>query len=294
MGARMAWRLLGNEWEVVVWNRSAEKMKPLVEAGAQRAVTASEAVADAELVITMLENGPVVEDVLFQQGVAQAMKPEAVLVDMSSIPPASARIHAKRASGMGLRYLDAPVSGGTVGAEQGSLAILCGGDSAVLAKVKSVLSLLGNTTHVGPNGSGQLAKLCNQVIVAISIGAVSEGLLLAAAGGANPSAVCEALQGGFADSRILREHGKRMLDRQWVPGGASTHQLKDLDAVQAIVCELGMQLPLSSQTRLLFQQLQEDGKGSFDHSALLLELERLNQPHRIGTGVDQCPSCESR
>ena len=289
MGSRMASRLLGRDWKVTVWNRSPDKMSALVAQGAESAGSARDAVADCDLVITMLENGPVVEEVVFGGEIAMAMNAGAILIDMSSIPPVTARDHGKRLNSLGLKYLDAPVSGGTKGAEEGTLAILCGGSSENVALAKPVLSLLGNPTHVGPNGSGQLAKLCNQVIVAISIGAVSEALLLAAAGGADPAAVCEALQGGFADSRILREHGKRMLDRQWVPGGSSVHQLKDLDAVQTIAGDLGMQLPLLGQTRALFQQLQDDGKGAYDHAALLLELERLNQPHRVGEQVDHCP-----
>ena len=291
MGSLMAKRLLGHDWQVRVWNRSPDKMKAVEDEGAIGAASAAEAVADCDVVITMLENGPVVEEVLFGEHhqVAGAMKAGAMVIDMSSIPPEMARDHAQRLSALGLQYLDAPVSGGTKGAEEGTLAILCGGEAPVVETAKPVLSLLGKVTHVGPNGCGQLTKLCNQVIVAVSIGAVSEALLLASAGGADPVAVREALQGGFADSRILREHGKRMLDRQWVPGGSTRHQVKDLDAVQHVANELGMRLPLLEETRALFRQMHEDGKGNFDHASLLLELERLNPPHRVGENPDQCP-----
>ncbi len=289
MGSRMARRLVDAGLGVTVWNRDTRKSKPLGEAGAVVAATPAEAVAAADVVITMLANGPVVEEVVFGQGVDAAMLQGSVLIDMSSIPPGTAKDHAVRLRERGLHHLDAPVSGGTVGAAEGSLAILCGGESEVLERCRPVFDLLGRVTHVGPHGSGQLTKLCNQVIVATTIGAVSEALLMAQAGGAVPGAVIEALQGGFADSRILREHGQRMVERNWRPGGIVRHQLKDLNSVhdQAVACSLS--LPILEEVRQLFAAFLDHGGGEHDHSALLLELERRNRPHRVGDGPDLEP-----
>ncbi|MGY8690195.1 MAG: NAD(P)-dependent oxidoreductase, partial [Verrucomicrobiales bacterium] len=212
-----------------------------------------------------------------------------VLIDMSSIPPDTAKDHAARLEGRGIDHIDAPVSGGTIGAEQGTLAIMGGGRKAVVERCRPILEVLGKVTYVGPHGSGQLTKLCNQVIVATTIGAVSEALLLASAGGALPEAVCEALQGGFADSRILREHGKRMLARDWRPGGSTEHQVKDLNAVKNLAESLRLNLPVLEQMRQLFQSFHDSGGGNHDHAALLLELERMNVPHRVNDAPDQFP-----
>ena len=282
MGSRMARRLIDAGHGVTVWNRTQQRMEPLVEAGARGASSPREAVAGAGMAITMLEGGPAVEQVIFGGVTLEAWPAGAVLVDMSSIPPDMAREHGRKLGASGIDYLDAPVSGGTTGAAEGTLAIMGGGEASVLERCRPMFEVLGRVTHVGPHGSGQLAKLCNQVIVAIGIGAVSEALLLAQAGGALPGAVHQALQGGFADSRILREHGQRMLKRDWRPGGATRHQVKDLDAVAAVAQTRGLTLPVMEEVRRLFRDFQDRGGGDHDHAALLLELERLNAPHRVG------------
>lgn len=173
--------------------------------------------ADAEIVVCLLENGPVVGQVLFDQGAAATMARGALVGDMSSIKPAEARAHALRLADMGLAHLDAPVSGGTVGAQDGTLAIMAGGDATDFARAAPVFAALGRATHVGPHGAGQLAKLANQMIVGISIGAVAEALLLAERGGADMAKVREAISGGFADSRVLQVHGQRMVERDFAP-----------------------------------------------------------------------------
>ncbi len=289
MGAPMAVRLIEAGYDVTVWNRTRAKAEPLAARGARLAETPAEAVADAETVVTMLENGPAVGAVLFERGAAAALAPDALLVDMSSIPPAAARDHAARIEALGAAHLDAPVSGGTVGAETGALAIMVGGERADFERARDLFAVFGRATHVGPHGAGQLAKLANQIIVGVTIGAVAEALLLAAAGGADPAAVREALRGGFADSRILDLHGQRMIERTFLPGGRSAIQLKDLETIVATAGDCGVALPFSDTARELFAALVEAGGGDYDHSALLLELERRNPPARVGDKPDTLP-----
>jgi 2-hydroxy-3-oxopropionate reductase len=283
MGVHMATRLLAAGYPLTAWNRTRAKAEPLAAQGARIVDMAVEAAAGADIVITMLENGPVVDEVLFGSGVAECLRKGALVIDMSSIPPATARIHAERFAALGIRYLDAPVSGGTVGAEQGTLAIMAGGEEASVDAVRDVFAVMGRVTRVGPNGAGQLAKLANQTIVAITIGAVSEALLLAAAGGADPRAVRDAIRGGFAESRILELHGKRMLDRNFTPGGLVHVQVKDLDTILAEAAGQGVRLPLVEDVRGRFVQLRDElGGAMLDHAALLLQLEAMNKPHKVG------------
>jgi 2-hydroxy-3-oxopropionate reductase len=289
MGLPMASNLLKTGFSVTVWNRTRSKAEPLAAEGARMADTAATAAAGADLVITMLENGPIVGSVLFEGGVAAALKPGAVVIDMSSIPPPAARDHAVRLAEFGVGHLDAPVSGGQVGARDATLAIMVGGSADLFERAKPVLSALGRPTLVGPSGSGQLAKLANQVIVAITIGAVSEALLLAASGGADPAAVRSALMGGFADSRILTLHGQRMLERNWVPGGALKNQVKDLDTALDAADAAGVTLPVTALIGDLFRDLRDRGFGELDHAALLTELEHLNPGTRVTDLPDRLP-----
>ncbi|WGF87243.1 NAD(P)-dependent oxidoreductase [Marinivivus vitaminiproducens] len=290
MGAPMARCLLHAGFPVRVWNRTGSKAAALVEDGAVHAASAVTAVAGADLVITMLENGSVVGELLFDGGVARAARNGAVFVDMSSVPPEIAQLHATMLLELGQHHIDAPVSGGTAGAAAGTLAIMAGGDAETFQRVEPVLRAMGRPVHVGPSGSGQLAKLANQVIVAVSIGAVAEALLLAAAGGADPAAVREALRGGFAESRILELHGQRMLDRDFVPGGAIRNQLKDLDTALAAASNAKLKLPMLEVVRAAFAGLKDTGAAGYDHSALLLWLEQLNAPARVGDAPDRLPS----
>jgi 2-hydroxy-3-oxopropionate reductase len=273
MGNPMAMNLVKAGFQVTVWNRTVSKAVDLVSAGARLAKSPADAVRSAEAVLIMLANGPAVTDVLFNQGVADACRDGALVIDMSSIPPAVAEDHARRLHKTGLRHIDAPVSGGTVGAEQGSLAIMAGGDGADIANAAPIFGALGSLTHVGPHGRGQLCKLVNQCIVAVTIGAVAEGLTLAKFGGADPANVRKAIMGGFCQSRILELHGQRMIDRNFAPGGPAKHQLKDLDAVMQAANDLGVRLPLTERVRELFARLVESGREDLDHSALILEIE---------------------
>ncbi|HVI28355.1 NAD(P)-dependent oxidoreductase [Hansschlegelia sp.] len=275
MGAPMARRLLGAGFEVIAWSRTAEKARALGADGAAVAASAAEAAAASDVLITMLADGPAVAETLFGAGAAAAaLKPGSLVIDMSSIPPSLARDHAARLAGHGVAHLDAPVSGGTRGAAAGALAIMVGGDEAAFERARPVFEPLGRAVRVGPAGAGQFAKLANQVIVGVTIGAVSEALLLAAAGGADPAAVREAIRGGFAESRILEEHGRRMLERDFRPGGMVATQVKDLDTALAAAAEAGVRLPLSQDVRDRFVELRDRlGAGGYDHSALLLQLE---------------------
>lgn len=288
MGAPMVRCLLSAGYRVMVWNRTTEKAQALAEHGAQVMASAAETASHADVVITMLTAGTAVTEILFERGVVTSAKPGATFVDMSSIAPSTARDIAGRLEDDGFAALDAPVSGGTVGASEAKLAIMVGGERETFKPVEQVFQAMGRPTYVGPHGSGQLAKLANQAIVAITIGAVSEALLLAEAGGAYPGAVRNAIRGGFAESRILELHGKRMIDRDWRPGGASINQLKDLDNVLEAAKQAGITLPLTQNVRDRYHQMvNELGLKDHDHSALLLQLESINSPHRLGTRPDQ-------
>jgi 2-hydroxy-3-oxopropionate reductase len=276
MGAPMCQNLLSAGLPLTVWNRSLAKAEPLAKRGAVVADSPQSAAADADVVITMLSDGPAVAAVMFEQGAADAIREGVTHIDMSSIGADEAIEHAKRHAERGVRYLDSPVSGGTRGASAGELAIMTGGDAETFAAMQPVFAALGQATHVGPNGCGQLAKLANQVIVAITIGAVSEAFILAGGGGADRTKVREALQGGFASSRILTEHGQRMVDRAFEPGGPAKFQLKDLHNALSAADRLELELPITKLLHGLFDAMVQSGKGDMDHSGLLTHLEALN------------------
>ncbi|MFN7023878.1 MAG: NAD(P)-dependent oxidoreductase [Pseudorhizobium sp.] len=276
MGAPMVRCLLKAGYPVTVWNRDPAKAAPLVADGASQAQSPVEAVAAADVVFTMLTNGAAVADVLFDKGIADAMAKGTIVVDCSSIAPPIARDNAAKLAERGIRNLDAPVSGGTAGASAGTLAIMAGGDAADVEELKDIFAALGRVTHVGPSGAGQICKLANQQIVAVTIGAVAEAMVLVEAGGASRAAFRDAIRGGFAESRILDLHGARMVERNFVPGGASANQLKDLDAVMAMAEELSLTLPLTREVRQEFRDFVDQGGAEKDHSGLLLHLEKLN------------------
>jgi 2-hydroxy-3-oxopropionate reductase len=275
MGLPMALRLMDAGFNLTVFNRTREKAGPLLAAGATWADTPVEA-AGNPFIITMLTSGAAVTSVLFDSGAADAMSPGTIVIDMSSTSPAAAREQAARFSEKKIHYVDAPVSGGTKGAAAGTLAIMAGADADIFARLAPVFSPMGNARRVGPIGSGQLAKLANQLIVAVTIGAVAEALVLAERGGADPAAVREALGGGFADSRVLAEHGQRMIARDFQPGGTVNNQIKDLNAATAAARDAGLELPMLETVRGLFEKLKSHDGGELDHSALFLEIERMS------------------
>ncbi len=285
MGKPMVQNLLKAGHSLTLWNRTQSKAD-VFASQAVIATTPSEAVKAADVVITMLENGPVVDDVLFKQGVADACKAGAMVIDMSSIPPATAREHHRALRQRNVAHLDAPVSGGTVGAAGATLSVMVGGERDDYQQAVPIFSVLGKSTYIGPTGSGQLAKLANQAIVWITIGAVSEALLLAAKGGADPAAVREALSGGFAASRILELHGQRMIERNFEPGATSRVQLKDLRTILDEARSEGLTLPLSQRVYEEYLALVASGNENVDHSGLLLQLEALNQTQLSGDGTN--------
>jgi len=276
MGRPMARRLREAGHEVHAWNRTRAKAEPLAGFGISVHDTPADAVRHADIVVSLLENGPVVGQVLFDTGAAQAMRPGALFIDMASIQPREARDHAARLGEMGIAHLDAPVSGGTVGAENGTLAIMAGGRPEDFARAQPVFAALGHATHVGPHGAGQLAKLANQMIVGITIGAVAEALLLAAKGGADMAKVREAIGGGFADSRILQLHGQRMVERDFAPRGRMAVQLKDMRNALATAGEIGFDAPITALFERLYAEGVEHGLGELDHSGLFVELASRN------------------
>ena len=272
MGAPMCMHLLAADFPLTVWNRMPDKTTRLAEAGAIVSGSAAQAVDRADVVIVMLSSGPVVTEVLLDQDVLAALKKGALVVVMSSIPVETSREQASRLCEIGVSYVDAPVSGGEKGAIDGTLTIMAGGSVEDVQLIDPVLSRLGRVTHVGPVGSGQLAKLANQTIVGITIDAVAEALLLAKAGGADLKAVRKALLGGFADSTILKQHGERMINGDFKPGGKAETQLKDLRTSRELAESLGLNLPVLKLTESLYESLCDSGRGQLDHSALYLHL----------------------
>lgn len=274
MGFPMARRLCEAGHAVHAWNRTPEKAQRLAVFGAQVHHQAAQAVASAEVVVSLLEHGDAVADVLFEQGAAAAMRPGALMIDMASIRPEQARDHAARLAALGVAHLDAPVSGGTIGADQGTLAIMAGGQPADFERAQPVFAALGRATLVGGHGAGQLAKLANQMIVGVTIGVVAEALLLCEKSGVDPAKVMQALAGGAADSRILRMHGQRMIERDFEARARMTVQLKDLRNALASARDAGMAAPITELLEQLFSEGVANGLAGHDHSAVFLALER--------------------
>lgn len=284
MGLPMAKNLLKAGYPLNAWNRTRAKAEPLATDGAQIVGSLADAVRDANIIITMLEAGPVVIDVI------TAALPDiprgSIVVDMSSTRQSEAQdLHTLLAK-QGTAFIDAPVSGGVLGAEAATLAIMAGGSEADFEHVKSVLAAMGRPTRVGPVGCGQLAKLCNQLIVGGTLSIIAEALLLAQAGGADPTAVRAAIRGGFAESRLLEVHGQRMLDRNFVPGGQIKSQAKDMENILIAAQVAGVKLPVSSLVTDLYRSIL-DILPNADQSAALIALEHMNPGKRVGTASDK-------
>ena len=243
MGAPMARNLCQAGFSTTVWNRTAAKATALGAFGAVIAGHAAEAVAEADIVISMLSDGPTGALVQADTALRAALRPGTIWVEMGSIKPEEARAAAEDLRQLGVSYVDAPVSGGTKGAEEASLAIMAGGAPENFDRVTAALSAMGRPVHVGPVGAGQLAKLANQAIVGIAIAAVAEAMLMLQKGGADPAAVRTALKGGFADSTILQLHGARMTNMDFTPGGLCALQLKDLNNALTEAESFGLRRP---------------------------------------------------
>jgi 2-hydroxy-3-oxopropionate reductase len=286
MGRPMAIRLLRAGYPLHAWNRSAAKAEALRAHGAVPHAHVPDAVRGADVVVSMLAAGPAVGDVI---GAAlPAMRGAALWIDMSSTRQDEALAFHARLADAGQRFVDAPVSGGVQGAEGGALAIMAGAEADDFADAEALLRVLGAPVRVGPVGSGQVAKLCNQLIVGATINVVAEALLLAAAAGADPAAVRDAIRGGFAGSRVLEVHGARMLERNFVPGGQVKTQLKDQRNILAAAAGAGLTLPVTELVTRQFASI-EEALPTADHAAGLIALERINPGKRLGTGPDLLP-----
>ncbi len=284
MGLPMTKNLLTAGYPLTVWNRTRAKAEPLAAHGAQIADTPQEAVKEAEIVISMLADGPSVMEVV--QAALKAFQAGSLVIDMSSTQQSEAeKLHAMLAE-RGVAFVDAPVSGGVLGAEAATLAIMAGGSEADFQRAQPVLTVMGRATRVGPVGSGQLAKLCNQLIVGGTLSIIAEALLLAQAGGADPAAMRAAIRGGFAESRLLEVHGQRMLDRKFIPGGQIKTQAKDMDNILIAAQEAGVELPVSKLVTELYHSILPAIPNA-DQSAALIALEQRNPGKRVGDAPDQ-------
>lgn len=280
MGLPMAQNLLRADYPVRAYNRTAAKAAPLAKSGGLICATPAKAASGSQIVISMLTDGPTTAGVMLSEDMDPALREGQLWIDMCSAKPGEAQAQAAALEKLGIGHLDAPVSGGEKGAQDATLAIMAGGTAEAFERAMPVLQAMGRPVHVGPAGSGQLAKLANQAIVGCTIAAVAEAMLLLQKGGADPAAVRAALKGGFADSTILQMHGARMTTGNFQPGGASANQLKDLDNALAEAESLNLTLPATQSVRDRFVALCEtlDGKD-LDHSALYLELlDRQAQP----------------
>ena len=277
MGAPMCGHLIAAGHQLFVHTRG--RVPDAIASTSATQCTSSRGVAErADIVIVMVPDTPDVEQVLFgERGVAAGLTPGKVVVDMSSISPVATKDFARRIGELGCAYLDAPVSGGEVGARNATLSIMVGGDAAVFERVKPLFETMGrNISLVGGNGDGQTAKVANQIIVALNIEAVAEALLFAARAGADPARVRAALMGGFAASRVLEVHGERMVRRTFEPGFRISLHQKDLGLALGAARQLGVALPNTASTQELLNACAAHGGSSWDHSALVRALEKLS------------------
>lgn len=272
MGRPMARNLHAAGASVSAWNRSAAPANALAAEGLNRATTPRAIAETCEIIILMVADTAAVGAVLDgPDGILAGLRPGCLIIDMGTTAVSPTRAFAARVNDAGATWVDAPVSGGEVGARDATLTIMAGGSTADISRAMPVLQVLGrHITHVGTVGSGQVAKAANQMIVGLTIGAVSEAMALAKAAGVEPARLREALMGGFAASRILDLHGQRMADNAFTPGGKATTQRKDLDQALQLAGEVGLEIPSTHLCRDLYDKLIAEGHGDLDHSALYL------------------------
>jgi 3-hydroxyisobutyrate dehydrogenase-like beta-hydroxyacid dehydrogenase len=278
MGAPMCRNLMKAGGQLVVTNRSEAPRRKMQDEGATAVDTPAAVAAQADIIVLMVADTLAVEAVLSgPDGVLETLRPGTLLIDMGTTSMVATRGFAKAVEKKGGFYVDAPVSGGTIGAMAGNLTIMAGGSDPAFGQALPLLKVLGERiTHVGGTGAGQVAKAANQVIVGLNIGAVAEALALAKAAGVDPGKVREALKGGFADSRILEVHGKRMVDGDFTPGAKSTTQRKDM--VQALELAAGLQLemPATALSKDLYDKLIDSGGSDLDHAALFKIIDKAD------------------
>ena len=277
MGFPMAKNLLKSGYNLKAYNRSQDKADRLKEFGAEISLSVKDVVTNADVVITMLTDDAAVEKVMSSDEFISNIKEGATVIDMSSVNPVLTIKYSKKLKEKKIDYLDAPVSGGTIGAEEATLAIMVGGDEETFKNCYELLKKMGNPTLVGPVSSGQISKLANQIIVGVTIGAVAEAITLCEKSGTNPNKMIEALSGGWADSKILQTHGKRMIDKDFTPKGKTTTQLKDMTNIVNAGKAVETHLPISSLIKEMYKDLVADGHGNTDHSSLYNAIEKINK-----------------
>jgi len=277
MGLPMAINLLKAGYNLKAFNRTESKAEPLKEFGGIISKSIEEVVKDNDIVITMLTDDNAVDAVMNSKEFLNNIKKEATVIDMSSVKPTTTISHGNNLKSKHINYLDAPVSGGTIGAEEATLAIMVGGAQNVFDEATEVLKAMGNPTLVGPLSSGQVSKLANQIIVGLTIGAVAEAVTLCEKAGANPNKMIKALSGGWADSKILQTHGKRMINKDFTPKGRTSVHLKDMNNILECANSYNTHLPISNLVKEMYKSLVENGHGETDHSSLYKEIERINK-----------------
>ena len=276
MGLPMSKNLVKAGYNLTVFNRSKNKAEPLKEFGAKISNTLKDAVDGSDIVITMLTDDTAVDAVMNNTDFLENLKSGAIVIDMSSVKPTTATKHGNNLKLKNINYLDAPVSGGTIGAEEASLAIMVGGEQNIFDDAFDILKKMGNPTLVGPIGSGQVSKLANQIIVGLTIGAVAEAVTLCEKAGADPKKMIKALSGGWADSKVLQTHGKRMINKDFTPKGRTSVHLKDMNNILECANNYNTHLPISNLVKEMYKSLVENGHGETDHSSLYKEIERIN------------------
>ena len=277
MGLPMAKNILKAGYNLKAFNRSQNKALVLKEFGAEITTSIDEVVKDSDVIITMLTDDMAINEVMGSPNFLENLKSSSTVIDMSSVKPTTATKYGNNLKSKNIKYLDAPVSGGTIGAEEASLAIMVGGEQDVFNQSYDVLKTMGNPTLVGPVGSGQVSKLANQIIVGLTIGAVAEAITLCEKSGANPDKMIKALSGGWADSKILQTHGKRMIDKDFTPKGRTSVHLKDMNNILECANSHNTHLPISNLVKEMYKTLVENGHGETDHSSLYKEIERINK-----------------
>lgn len=277
MGLPMAKNLLKANYPLKVFNRSSHKAEVLKNHKAIVTKSVKEVVIDADVIITMLTDDTAVDSIMKSKDFLDNLKSGSTVIDMSSVKPETARFHGTYLKSKNINYLDAPVSGGTIGAEQASLAIMVGGEQKVFDDCYNILKVMGNPTLVGPLSSGQISKLANQIIVGLTIGAVAEAVTLCERAGANPEKMIKALTGGWADSKILQTHGQRMIKKDFSPKGKTSVHLKDMNNILGCAKDFNLHLPISTLVKGMYNNLVNNGHGDEDHCSLYKEIERLNK-----------------
>ena len=278
MGRPMALNLMKGGHKLWAYARRPETLHPLTEAGAIACATAAEVARHADVIFTMVSDTPDVESVIFgETGIAKHVRSGSVIVDMSTISPTATKVFAERLAKQGVEMLDAPVSGGETGAINATLSIMVGGKTKVFERVKLLFECMGkNIVHIGDNGAGQVAKACNQIVVAVTIEAVAEALTFARKNGADPAKVREALMGGFAGSKIMEVHGKRMLDNDFKPGFKVGLHQKDMRIVMETSHQLGLALPAAALVTQHLNALMGTGDTDLDSAAVVKVVERMS------------------